>query len=93
MSTVTRTITETVEKKVSMRVSDFSGIEIPKLNWGTVTNIWCTTSDHGNKHGNIGTVFDLELRPEEMKAFKEDLHKLIEQHKRKWMSRTTEVGR
>lgn len=73
------------------RVSDFSGTEIPILHWSAVTNIWCMTSDHGKTSGNQQTVFNLDLMPEEMDAFRKDLAELIKTHKDRAKSRLVPV--
>lgn len=79
MSIVRETVKETVESQVEYRASDFSGTKIPNFHWSTITRINCKVSD---ECGNTSVVFDLDLMPEEMNEFRNDLHKLIDRHKR-----------
>ncbi len=84
----TVTITRVVEEKKEVRCSDFSGQPIPELHWSCVTKIWCATSDHGDRtSGNVGTVFTLDLLPEEMDDFKTALSDLILSMKAKYEAR------
>lgn len=93
MSTITKQVVRTVTEERPVRVSDFSGREIPPMHWSAVTNIWCSTSDHGRQTGNVARVFEFDLLPEEMAAFKQDLAALIESHRRKWSALHTNGSR
>lgn len=94
MATVKKSEQVTVTKERTARVSDFSGLEIPSsLHWSCVTNIWCVTSDHGGKRGNIRTVFDMDLMPEEMDAFCKDLGDLIQTHQARAKARLVSATR
>lgn len=81
-----------VQVKREFRASDFSGREIPEFHWSTVTNIWCLTSDHGVKHGNLTSVFDLDLMPEEMAEFRNELNELVARMKAKHSRRVASNG-
>lgn len=67
-----------VETQRSVRVSDFSGVEIPPLRWDAITRIHCEVTDGS---GNCRTVFAMDLMPEEMMAFRADLEDLIRRKK------------
>lgn len=84
MATVIKKEVKQVEVERQVRVSDFSGREIPKhLHWSTVTNIECYTSDHGSLNGNQCSVFKLDLTPREMEEFVAELNKLVDAMKLK----------
>lgn len=87
MKTFTKEVT--VTKSEQLRCSDFSETPIPQLHSSAVTNIWCMVSDHGNKSGNKVMEFDLELKPEEMNEFREELGRLISRLKAKYRQRNT----
>ena len=91
MAIVKKSEQVTVTKERTVRVSDFSGQEMPTMHWSAVTNIWCTASDHGTKNGNKLDVFDLDLMPEEMDAFRKDLGELIQKHKARAKTRLVPV--
>jgi hypothetical protein len=60
-----------------VRVSDFSGVEIPEFHWQTITRISCTEVDGcGNKY----PVFNLDLMPEEMAAFQREVRAILQRH-------------
>ena len=78
MTMKTVIVKRTIEEKKEIRVSDVSGCEMPLFHCSAVTKIWCQTSDHNNnKSGNIGTVFDLDLMPEEMQEFKDRIQDVL----------------
>ncbi|MCC7421814.1 MAG: hypothetical protein IT428_16165 [Planctomycetaceae bacterium] len=84
----TVSVVREVREAKQVRVSDFSGREIPDLHWSAVTKIWCQTSDHGNStNGNIATVFMLDLMPEEMADFQSGLLDLMRSLKAKYQAR------
>ena len=83
MAIVTKSEVVQIEKTRNVRVSDFSGVEIPGFHWSTVTNFHCYTSDHGHLKGNKKDVFILDLMPEEMADFFNDLQRLVSAHKEK----------
>lgn len=77
--------TERVVKEVrEATVSDFSGIEMPKFHWSTVTKFTATAVDGC---GNKAWSHSLDLMPEEMADFRAELDRLIASLARKYSAR------